>query len=161
MATTYDWTEDTIDSRDIISRHEELEDLKSDLESAIDEAEEELQDNLNASPDELNDYKSNLFEAQDDLKNFEFEDELQLLKYVISEGEGSPDWQYGEGLIKESHFTDYIQELINDCYEMPKEFESGKWPWNNMTMDWEAAADEAKADYFEIEIGDNTYYIRA
>lgn len=72
----------------------------------------------------------------------------------------NPDWSYGETLLHEEYFTKYIEDLIDDCYEMPKEMHSGNWPWRHMTMDYEAAADEAKQDYFEVDFDGVTYYIR-
>jgi len=37
---------------------------------------------------------------------------------------------------------------------------SGDWPWRHMSIDYEAAADEAKSDYTEINAGGETYWIR-
>ena len=87
--------------------------------------------------------------------------ELTALKALASEAESSPDWIHGETLIRESYFTDYIEQLIDDCYEMPKAFTSGEWPWRHATMDYEAAANEAKSDYFECDFDGVTYLIRA
>lgn len=87
--------------------------------------------------------------------------ELAALKALASEAEVSPDWIYGETLIRESYFTDYIEQLIDECYEMPKEINSGEWPWRHATVDYEAAADEAKADYLECDFDGVTYLIRA
>lgn len=87
--------------------------------------------------------------------------ELAALKALASEAEVSPDWIYGETLIRESYFTDYIEQLIDECYEMPKEINSGEWPWRDATVDYEAAADEAKADYLECDFDGVTYLIRA
>lgn len=75
-------------------------------------------------------------------------------------GESSPDWSYGETLIREDYFTKYIEELIDDCYEIPKEMNSGEWPWRHMTIDYEAAAEEAKQDYMELNYDGVTYFIR-
>lgn len=72
----------------------------------------------------------------------------------------SPDWIHGETLIREDYFTTYIEELIADCYRLPKELTSGDWPWRHITVDYDAAADEAKADYMEADFDGVTYYIR-
>lgn len=87
--------------------------------------------------------------------------ELATLATLAEEGKGSPDWHHGETLIRESYFTTYIEELIDDCYPMPKELNSGDWPWRHVTVDYDAAADEAKADYNEIDFDGVTYLIRA
>jgi hypothetical protein len=90
-----------------------------------------------------------------------FMDELEALRKLRDEADGSPDWEYGETLIRESYFTDYIEELIRDCYSLPKEMNSGEWPWRHMKIDFEAAADEARADYIEADFNGVTYLIQA
>ena len=87
--------------------------------------------------------------------------ELAILLKVQEQADGYSDWKYGESLIRESYFTDYIKELIDDCYELPKEFNSGAWPWRHMTLDYENAADDAKDDYTWIDFDGTTYLIRS
>ena len=123
MSNQIDNTRDTINSREIIDRIEELE--------GIEEPDNE--------------------EAQ----------ELAILLKVQEQAEDCADWRYGETLINESYFTDYIEDLIKDCYELPKEFESGNWPWRHMTLDYEAAADEAEYDYTRIDFDGVDYLIRS
>lgn len=160
MKNNFDWGDDVIDSRDIIRRHGELADVLEDLKAVIVDAKKDLE---TAEGEDEEDLKDDLESFEADLESFlaENEDELTLLTEVVEEGECSPDWSYGETLIHERYFTDYTEELVNDCWEMPKEFNSGKWPWNHMTMDWEAAAEEAKQDYHEFTVANETYYIRA
>lgn len=88
-------------------------------------------------------------------------EELRTLEAVAYAGESSPDWQYGTSLIRDSYFTEYIRELIHDCYEMPKELDSGAWPFRHMKIDYQAAADEARADYFELDFNGVTYLVCA
>lgn len=89
-------------------------------------------------------------------------EELAQLKALAEEAEGYlADWTYGETLIKDDYFTDYIKELIKDCYAMPKEMESGDWPWRHVTIDYEAAAEEAKQDYASVMFGSDEYWIRS
>jgi hypothetical protein len=178
--TNFDWGDNLIDSKDIISRHEELQEEYDDLVNALNEAESELSDFLKEDghdPDQekdkediaaielkLEELHEAIEDAQDALNDFNSsydKDELDTLTEVISEGEDCTDWSYGETLIRESYFEDYIKDLVNDCYEMPKEFNEGKWPWNHASIDFEAAAEEAKSDYSEIEVGGLTYYIRS
>lgn len=85
--------------------------------------------------------------------------ELKALKELAGECEGYSDWNHGEQLIREDCFVDHITELINDCYEMPKEMDSGKWPFNHMTMDYEAAAEEAEQDYTTVSFMGHDYLI--
>jgi hypothetical protein len=113
-----------IDSRDIISRIDELEAMEGSLN-------------------------------QDDLK------ELQTLKAFSSEAsQYCEDWKYGATIVNESYFTIYIQEFIHDCYELPDEFKSNKWPFRHMKIDYEAAASEAKQDYTEVDFDGVTYLVR-
>jgi len=100
-------------------------------------------------------------ELEGERDSFEDGEELRILKALTEEASGSPDWEHGETLVRESYFTDYIKELIHDCYEFPKEFDSGNWPWRHMAVDYEAAAEEAKVDYNEADFDGVTYLIRA
>lgn len=134
MKKTISNMESIIDSRDIIARIEELESL--------------IEDNNDLAEDEREDLTDE-------------EEELAILQKVAEEGENSPDWSYGESLISEDYFIQYIEELIDDCYEMHKEMNSSAWPWRHITIDYAAAADEAKQDYFEIDFDGQTFYIRA
>lgn len=43
---------------------------------------------------------------------------------------------------------------------MPKELNSGDWPWRHVKVDYEAAAEEAKVDYIEFDWDGVTYLIR-
>ena len=133
-----DLTDDVIDVRDIIERVEELESLKDDHESEPDGGHWSDED------------------AQ----------EIETLTAILEDLKGNGgdeqwrgDW-YPVTLIRDSYFTDYIEELISDCYEMPEQVNSGQWPYRHITIDYEAAADEAKADYMEIEIDGTTYLYR-
>ncbi|MBB6185758.1 hypothetical protein [Rhodanobacter sp. MP7CTX1] len=138
-----DNSEDVIDSRDVIARIEELEGER---------------DNFTLPhPDGGDDV-----EAPGEWAGLNPDDaaELATLTALADAAESASDWVHGESLIRESYFTDYIEELVKDCYETPKGMDSGAWPWRHMTMDWEAAADEAKADYDEVDFDGVTYLIR-
>lgn len=90
------------------------------------------------------------------------EGELAALAALADQAESSPDWTYGETLIRESYFEDYIEQLIDDCCpEVSKALSSGEWPMRHLKLDIEDAAHEAKQDYFEVEFNGATYLIRA
>lgn len=131
--TTIENTEDVIDSRDIIARIEELESCRDDHES---------------------DPTGGHFSDEDAA-------ELAALLALAAEAESSPDWTYGEQLIRRSYFVDYIAEIIDDCYELPKELTSGNWPYRHITIDYKAAADEAEQDYMSVDFDGVEYLIRA
>lgn len=116
--------EDIIDVRDIIERVEELE------------GESEL-----------------------DITTIECEAELAALQSILDELKGMGgdeqwrgDW-YPLQLIRESHFTDYAQELVCDCYDL-------KSLPAFVHIDWKATAREIMVDYSEIEIDGVTYFYR-
>ena len=157
--------DNVIDSRDVIERIEELE---AELQTLQDEV-EEIEDNLGGidcdddpeaysrTEESLEDAK----EAVEDWKNSEEAEELAVLKSLAEEASDSPDWKYGETLINDDYFTEYIKELIDDCYEMPKEINSGRWPYNHITVDYESAAEEAKQDYLSVDYDGATFWIKA
>ena len=157
METTISNSDNVIDSRDIIARIEELE---SELQSEFDER-------LEAGTTGFTDFDTWLevtADSDNESAKFNYCDEAKeylSLKALAEEGENSPDWFHCETLIHDNYFTQYIEELINDCYEMPKEMNSGAWPWRHITIDYEAAADEAKQDYFSLDFDGETYWIRA
>lgn len=96
----------------------------------------------------------------DDLTDDE-KSELKALKALAVQADSCADWGYGEALIRHSYFVDYIKELIDDCYSMPKEMTSGEWPWRHVTVDYEAAAKEAECDYTFVDFGGVEYLIRS
>lgn len=165
-------TDNVIDSRDIIERIDELtgdfQALVDDIEAAETDEEREMAfsalsawliGHTNIVPD-LKTIEEITFDDVVEWAESDDAHELKALLALADEAECSPDWSYGEMLIYEDYFTDYIEEFINDCYELPKEFNSGDWPWRHMTLDYEAAADEAKQDYMEVNFDGATYYIR-
>lgn len=82
--------------------------------------------------------------------------DLDALEELAEEAEGSPDWQYGETLIRESYFTDYARELAEDIGAIQSD---AQWP--NYCIDWERAARELQQDYMSVEFNGVTYFIRA
>jgi hypothetical protein len=123
--TTLDLTADTIDVRDIIARFMELEELQE-------------QGEYTETPD----------------------CELQTLTAILAElkGEGGDeqwrgDW-YPMLLIRESYFTNYAREMLEDCGTIPRDLPS----W--VIIDWEATADNVQVDYTPVEIDGITYWYR-
>lgn len=156
MTKTVDNTQDLIDSREVIERIEELE---SELEDAHEAETEQGETNL-----DFDEWVDAVIKDQSAAHAHEFWDEaneLKALKALADECDHVADWIHGETLIREDYFTKYIEDLIDDCYEMPKEMNSGNWPYRHMTMDYEAAAEEAKVDYEEVDFDGVTYFIRS
>jgi len=88
------------------------------------------------------------------------EEELEELEKLAEECEGYADWHHGETLISRDYWHAYTEDLIDDCYEMPKEMKSGNWPWRHVTLDIEAAANDLEQDYTSVEIFGNEFLIR-
>ena len=164
-------TDNVIDSRDIIER---IDELTGDFQALVDDIEAAETDvERGTAFDDLATWLIGHTEIAPDLEALDgitFDDvsdwaesddahELKALLALADEADCSPGWSYGEMLINEDYFTEYIEELINDCYDLPKEFNSDGWPWRHMTLDYEAAADEARQDYTEVTFDGQTYYI--
>lgn len=125
MTTEVDNRQDIIDSRDIIER---VDDLRAGWMAG--------EGNLNdLSPD--GDY------------------ELGILEILVDEADVSPDWIYGETLIRDSYFTEYAQELADDLCLYDRDYD---WPHN--FIDWDAAAEALHVDYFDVDFDGVTYWIR-
>lgn len=129
---------DIIDSRGIIERIEELY-AEWDESTGVDHAEY-------AIPNDGDDWRVGL--SDDDA------DELRDLLNLQDEAESSPDWQYGETLIHDNYFSDYMRELLEDVGYIPEDFPS----W--IVVDWDETADNVKMDYFSVEYAGETYWIR-
>jgi len=114
---TFSNQHDTIDSREIIERLEELR-------------------------------------ASDELTEDERE-ELSILEALESEASASPDWEYGETLIRDSYFLSYAQEIAEEFDLVPSTL---KWPLS--CIDWDRAARDLQHDYFLVEFDGIDYWIR-
>lgn len=83
--------------------------------------------------------------------------ELAALKALAEEGSGySPDWLYGETLIRYDYFETYAQDLAEDCGMIP---DGLTWPLT--CIDWEQAARELQYDYTIIDFDGVTYWVRS
>jgi len=63
--------------------------------------------------------------------------------------------QNGLYFIDEDYFEDYAREL---AYDLGAINYAEEWPANH--IDWEAAADELRRDYTEVEFEGNNYLVR-
>lgn len=153
-------SQDIIDSRDIIARFEELQEEKEALEEAINEAKEALQDKEDEEDEDQEEALEELSEAvqvaEKELSDWleENKEELEDLERVNDECSGYGDWDHGETLISEDYFPQYAEELANDTGAV-----GGNSNW--IVIDWDATADNLKADYTTVDINGKTYYYRA
>jgi len=85
----------------------------------------------------------------------EEEEEFKLLSAFAKEAEDcSEDWLSGAILIREDHFTEYAQQLLEDCCEIPRDLP------NYIVIDWESTAQNIRVDYSEIDFSGKTYLVR-
>jgi hypothetical protein len=123
--TALDLSADTIDVRNIIARFMELEELQE-------------QGEYTETPD----------------------CELQTLTAILAELKGNGgdeqwrgDW-YPVTLIRDSHFTRYARDMLEDCGLVPREFP------NYIEIDWDATARNVRTDYTCTDIAGDTYWYR-
>lgn len=134
MTTELDNTQDVIDSRDVIARIEALRGEREEYQDR-DLTEPLTESWAQANPDEAA--------------------ELTALESLAEEASGyAPDWEYGAALIRDSYFTDYAQELLEDCGDLPKDLP------HYIHIDWEATARNIRMDYTAVEFDGVTYWIR-
>lgn len=134
METTVDLTADVIDVREIIDRVEELRDERE------------------ASEIPANEYGGPNDTWKDEREELAFlEGVLDELKGCGGDEQWEGDW-YPLTLINESHFPAAMDELLEDCGDLPKALPC----YLTITVDYDAL----QSDYTAIEIGDQTYLYR-
>lgn len=128
-ATNLDLNADIIDTRDIIARVEEL-------------------------AEELTNYTATAAEHP------ELAEEHAELCAILADLKGNGgdeqwdgDW-YPITLIRESHFTDYVQEMLEDCGVIPANLP------HYVHIDWQRTAHDVGMDYSTTEIDGVTYRYR-
>lgn len=159
-------SENIIDSRDIIAR---IEYLRGELDALLDavtdaETDEDRKTAQEAFAEWLGGNAEDGVPTSEDLaaplsKQWAKSDdaeELSALENLADECEGYGDWSHGDTLIRDSHFTEYAQQLAEDIDAIP---DDAKWPC--ICIDWEKAADVLRADYCEVNFDGETYLIRA
>jgi hypothetical protein len=154
MTTTeIDNSQDIIDSRDIIARIEELE----ELETACNDAREELEAAEKEEDAENIETARDAVETADALFSAEERLELAALRKLAEDAEGCADWKYGETLIRESYWEAYCQELCKDIGDIPQNL-----PWYiENHIDWGGVAREISMDYTDVDFDGVTYKIRS
>ena len=136
MTNAIDNTQNYLDVRDIIARVEYLRELRQP--GPVD----------TGNPDDAN-------RSQDDLFA-----ELNTLESLLSELEGNGGdeecngaW-YPQSLIRDSYFTEAMQDLVSDIGDLPREVPA------YLVIDWEATALNLQADYSSVDYEGVTYWYR-
>ncbi len=57
-------------------------------------------------------------------------------------------------LIRDSHFTNYVSEMLIDCGEIPENLP------HYIEIDWDATARNVQVDYNAVDIDGVTYWYR-
>jgi len=140
--------DDVIDSRDVIEALRELAKLHTPGPVELDLVWECEVDDV----------------AQDEL----FYHESLLLALAKEASDYAADWEYGETLIRDSYFKDYVMELADEIgvfQRQPDRYSTGKgedltnvWPFS--CIDWEQAARELQMDYTSVDFDGITYWVR-
>lgn len=148
MADPITFTEDMLDSRDIIERFEELEEIY-DRHAELDDMRDDERDE--DEQQEYEDLKA-LFDAD------EYDEYTNLKAFVFEAADYCSDWHYGEQFIRDGYFSEYAQQLAEDIGTVSND---AQWPNNHIYIDWEAAADELKQDYTSFDVAGTTYWARS
>ena len=83
-------------------------------------------------------------------------EEYQGSKRLNEEGRDAfSEWEDGVTLVAEEAFTEHCEELCEEIGDIPKDFP------HYIVIDWDATADNIRADYSEIEISGTTYLGRS
>lgn len=124
-----------LDTRDLSEKLDVLESELADLEGAVEDAETDKE--RESAQEELDTWKE---ENGDELN------ELKDLRYEV------PEWEEGNTLIPEPEWIDYVEELLKDCGDLPKNI-----PWY-IVIDWKSTAKNISQDYGTVDYQGTTYY---
>lgn len=126
-------SEDVLDSRDIITRVEELE---SELQGVTEDDKQEEQD-------------AEIKAELEPMLAF-----LEEMKGAGGDAQWRGDW-YPVTLIRDSYWKEYAQEYAEDVGAIP---DNSRWPCT--CIDWDQAARELRMDYTCADFDGVTYWFR-
>lgn len=128
----------TLDIRDIIARYEDLESERFDS----------FEDGIETD------------EAQAEWLNTDDGEEFTAIASLLDELRGNGgdeqwrgDW-YPITLIEDTYFVEAMRDLVQDIGDLPKEIPS------YLEIDWNATAENLRADYSSVEYLGTTYWYR-
>lgn len=83
-------------------------------------------------------------------------EELETLKELAEECEQyASDWVYGETLIHRAYFEQYVEEMLQDCGDLPRNLP------HYLYIDWEKTAGCIEQDYATVDFDGEEYLIRS
>jgi hypothetical protein len=158
-----DNSEDVISMDDVTERFAELRDERAGLVEAVEEAQGALNDLPDdASEDDRTEAEDELAYARKSLQEFDSNDgdELETLTKLLDETRGyggdhqfEGDW-YPGSLIRESYFVEYVQEMLADIGDLPRDLPG------YIAIDWDKTADNIRVDYSTADFDGVEYLYR-
>ena len=132
------------DTRDLIEQREELK------QQVLDSYNENFFDQV------VDDYEDIDFEEVTSEWKEDWLDAIALIGEIdVVEDTIGGEFEYGVTLIEEDEFEDYMEDLLEECGDIPKDFPS----W--IVIDWAETADNVRQDYSELEFDGVTYIYRS
>ena len=139
-----------LDTRILLERREELK--QSVLDSFL--------ENFPHYEEMTNDFEDILFEEEEIqswkeywLDEIEEITDIEKLEDEVNDYAGD-NFEDGVYLIVEDDFEDFVEQDLEDCGYIPKDFPT----W--IEIDWEATANNVRQDYTEVEFRGTTYLFR-
>ncbi len=155
-------TDNIIDSRDVLARFNELDELRQQALDAASEARAALNDVPKGEeiPEGVTDAVDALWTpdaGEPEYGEVDEWDEDAHNEHLSLKGllEDISDPEDGTALINDAYFQEYAEQEAEQLGLIAKD---ARWPANH--IDWEAAADELKGDYSIIEWEGTTFYCR-
>lgn len=159
-----DNTDDIIDSRDVISRIDDLdarlacdhcgepvEPAPRDLDTGAGAVWVHTSGAVHCDDDDTGESAS----LSDPLDNDESA-ELDALRKLAEDGaDYCPDWEHGTELVRDSYFKDYAMQFAEDIGAI-----SSDAAWPRYAIDWNAAAADLRVDYTALDFDGVTYWAR-
>ena len=138
-----------IDTRDLAEKRDELKEFLVDDFNLTFEKEIEDFDELTEIVDnsENEDVQEWRYDNSDDFEHIEEIDELE---------EEISEFIYGETLIPEDDFTEYCEDIVNDCYNLR---DVPGFITDNINL--EGVASDLSADYNNVTYQGKSYLVRA
>jgi chromosome segregation ATPase len=134
---------------DIETTNEEIEELKAKLEDLkMNETDtDEIHDQIVDLGNELRELSANL----DDLNK----KHLELCEQIDTDLDEVLYALRNDIVVCESDFTEYCQEMLQECGDLPKDL-----PWY-IAIDWQQTADNMRQDYTSLTFNGTEYLYRA
>jgi hypothetical protein len=148
-----DNSEQTIDSRDIIARIEELQEYIEECKTEFEESHTEWE-----TKEPEDDEGAHTEWLASEPKEDDYSDEQEELDKLLTIQEecNYGDWEYGVTLVNESYWEDYCQELCEDIGDFPKDLPS----YISCHIDWEGVSRDMVQDYTTVNFDGVDFYVR-